>query len=344
MGALLNDIEHSIENMIEALYPASEKLAEFYYTIPDLATQITFELIKEDYRAHASRQSIQSYIDQYDPDSGNRKYTRAIQYAQFFRNIDNDLLNETFGIRNPELEAKDMSGQKRFQGYSITLWGFLSLKLHTECRLFTKILGGQIWKSKYVSESDFKDLFQEYHDAICNLEPPINKMEDIVPYSLVLYGVETYFHINFLYEVSMAAGRHGYPKQIPVDRILSVCQLLKNIPPTIWSPEVYMADCNIIPKRKQFADDIFTLSDEEWLEKDVRLIDCKQIKTMILQRLMKALTMIGSCTEKEKADFIIENYWIWDTIPDFEWPKGSISYYRKICEAFYRKFEKPSIP
>lgn len=344
MDGKINELKKEIESAIRSMYPDADRLSHFYYTVPDLADQVVFELLRQDYREHAKKQSVQAYINEYDPEADNRKYTRAIQYAQHFRNIDNDKAESMFGVRSPELEEEDMSGQERFKGYELTLEDFLGLKLHTESRLIQKLHGRQIDKSKNVSEEDFRICFDEYSDAIRALEPPINKTENVIPYTLVYYGLESYFHIGFLYEICKAAARHSFPKEVPADRVLAVIGMLPEMPPAFWCPPVYFADCNILLKRSLAADDIFTLSNEEWLEKDVRFIDCKQMKSFLVQQLLESvLPLLHACTEKEKTDFIIEHYWIWDMLPDFEWPEGSIPYFRKLHAAVSRKFEKPHI-
>lgn len=63
MKYTINDIKHAIEILLEEIYPHPECLIAEFSMIENIANQIVFELIKEDYKKNADRNTIQFYMD-----------------------------------------------------------------------------------------------------------------------------------------------------------------------------------------------------------------------------------------------------------------------------------------
>lgn len=340
-------LRHSIKILLSELYPNISALEECHYSFDDILNQIIFELIKEEYKEYAEKHTVQYYLDSYDSEhfGTSRKYTRALQYVQFYRDLNNSGIEETFGIRLPELEAQDMSGSNKFLGHKLTEQEFLGIKMQAECKLLNKLHGKQIDSSNNVRESDFRKLFEEYERQIAELEPPVNtNPNDAISRVFAYYGTETYFLTEFLYWITLAAEEFGFPKEIPVDRILSVCSITPYIPETSWCPPVLFADLCIIPKWKNYVRDFFAASDSEWHKQECLLLDCKQMKNIVLQRgLDQWIEIMHSCDQQEKSDFLFEHYWLWEKSPNYEWPSERIVYYRKLHAAIMKDFPKPHI-
>ena len=341
-------IRHALEMMLTDLYPDVSALEKGYYSLDDVLNQLIFELIKEDYKEHAEKHTIQYYLDKYDDKNvgSSRKFTRAIQYTQFYRDLNNEEFDDMFGIRIPELDAQDMSGNNKFIGYKLTEQEFLGVRMQAYCKLTDKMHGKQIDDSHKVSETEFKRLFNDYAEQIEWLQPNVNvpDQEDIICRTFTYYGLETHFLTEFLYNITLAAEKAGYPKEIPIDRILDVCGITSYLQPTSWSPEVYMADLRIIPKWNSFCDDFFEDSEAEWRNQSCLLLDCKQLKNVVLQRgLDKLVELMNSCSVQEKANFLIENYWLWDYSPDYEWTSERIRYYRRLHSVVTKNYSQPHI-
>ncbi|MCR4636876.1 MAG: hypothetical protein K5754_11620 [Butyrivibrio sp.] len=344
MKYTIKDIKRAIENILDELYPHPENLIAEFSTIEDIANQIVFELIKEDYKKNADRNTIQFYMDKYDVDATNRKYTRAIQYAQHYRNIDFDLIQADFGIELEDLKPQDVSGEKVFKGHRYTEQDFLGFKMQAECRLLNKLHQRQIEFSKSISESKFKELFIEYRNLLYDLEPLVNNPEDVICKTLLFYGLESYFLIDFLYALCVAAEANGYPKIIPLERIQAVCSTIPVILEKHWCPEVFFADYCMLLKWDSMAKHIYEDDEEHWLRNECIIYDCKQLKNIVLQRgLDNWVDLVKECSVNDKANFIIENYWIWDKIIDYEWTSERIQYYRKLHSELMRIFPKPQI-
>ncbi len=335
---------HTIRIFISEMYPNIDALNAGPYSLDDIAKQVMFELIKEEYKHYAPRCTIQDYLSLFDVDAENRKYTRAIQYSQHYKDENNQLISDAFGFRLPELEAQDMSGQNVFSGHQFTEQEFLMYKMQAECRLLNKMHGHQIDSSKKVSESEFESLFGEYSDFIDDLEPAVNDIEHIIDRTYAYYGIETHFLTEFLYHLTLAAEKYGFPEEIPVNRILAVCGISPYIPAVPWCPEVFIADFCMIPKWTDICSDIFVVDNEQWPVMEQLLIDCKRIKNIILQRgLEKWIGYIHQCPLQEKVNFILEQYWLWDIKSDFEWTPERIRYYRKLYRSVTRTFSKPHV-
>ena len=340
----ISSLKHAMKMLIGEVYPFKESFSEELYSLEDVVNQLIFEIIKEEYKKYAERKTITDFLGQYDVDASNRKYTRAIQYAQHYRDYDNNLIENEFGIRVPEIEAQDLSGSKVFSGHRITEHEFLGLKMQAECALLNKLHEGQIESSKKVSETKFKELFSDYANRIDDLEPPINRPESVICNTFVYFGIESYFLTEFIYRLTLAAEKVGFPRECPTDRILNVCAITPVIPETFWCPTTFIANFYMIPKWDHFCVPIFVDSDEEWSVKNLLLHDCKHIKDSILQKnLNKLIEKMHDCTVKDKASFIEENYWIWDKRVEYEWTSERIKYYRKIHALIKREFPKPHI-
>lgn len=337
-------IELALNTLIKEVYPYTDSFSESMYSLDDVVHQLIFEIIKEEYKQHAPKKTVMDFLGDYDVDGSNRKYTRALQYAQHYRDHDNDLIENELGMRASELEAQDMSGAKVFKGHQFTADEFLGLKLQAECGLLNKLHEGQIESSKKVSEFRFQELFEDYAKRINELEPPVNEPESVICNTLVYYGTETHFLTEFLYRLTLAAEGAGFPKDCPVDRILTVCSITPVIPETFWCPTTYFADFCMIPKWENFCRPIFCDSDEDWEKKALLVQDCKHIKSFLLQRhLEKFIELVHACTVAERASYIEDNYWIWDNRVEYEWTSERIKYYRKLHAAIIRAFPKPHI-
>ena len=335
-----------LRQIVSKIHPNVTFLETGHYTLDDIINQLIFEILIEEYKEYADRHPIQYYLNLYDEDyaGSSRKYTRAVQYAQHFRDYDNSNIEKAHGFRLPELEAQDMSGGKTFEGHHLTEQEFLQYKLKTDCALLTKLLGRQIESSKKVTNPTFEALFQEYYDQIGSLEPPVNNAVQIVSGTYTYYATETYFLTEFLYHITLAAERKGFPKEIPLERILEICSPTPEIPATGWCPGVYYATLFCLPKWAAYTDDFFSDSTDAWLVKECSLWDCLQVKSFVLQRGRDYwVEYMHSCTAQDKADFITNKYWIWECRPEFKWTPDRIRYYRKLHAAITKDFPKPHI-
>lgn len=344
MKSDIKGLDLALRTLINEFYPYSESFSDELYTLDDVVHQLMFEIIKEEYKQYAPKKTVMDFLGVYDEDGSNRKYTRAIQYAQHYRDYDNDLIEDEFGMRVPELEAQDVSGAKVFKGHQLTAHEFLGLKMQAECGLLNKFHEGQIESSKKTSESRFQELFVEYANKIDELEPSVNEPENVICNTFVYYGIETHFLTEFLYRLTLAAEEAGFPKECPIERIITVCSITPVIPETFWCPPAFIADFCMIPKWEHFCKPIYSDCDADWEKKALLVQDCKHIKNFLLQRhLEKFIEIMHRCTDADKASYIEDNFWIWDNRVEYEWTPERIRYYRKLHGAIMRGFPKPHI-
>ena len=343
-GRNIASLERALTILINEFYPYTKSFSEELYTLEDVVHQLIFEIINKEYDQYAPKKTIMDFLGDYDVDGSNRKYTRAIQYAQHYRDYDNKLIEDTLGMRVPELEAQDMSGSNVFKGHQFTAREFLGFKLQAECGLLNKFHEKQIESSKKVSESRFRELFDEYAKKIDELEPSVNEPANVICNTYVYYGTETHFLTEFLYRITLAAEEAGLPEECPVNRIITVCSITSVIPDTFWCPAAFFANFPIIPKWQNFCSPIYFDNEEEWGKKAFLVRDCKHIKTFVLQKgLDKFIEIVHSCSLADKARYIEDHYWIWDNRVEYEWTPERIRYYRKLHAAIMRDFPKPHI-
>ncbi len=282
-------VELALKTFINDFYPYTESFSDELYTLDDVVHQLIFEIIKEEYKQYAPKKTVMDFLGDYDVDGSNRKYTRALQYAQHYRDHDNALIENELGTRVSELEAQDMSGAKVFKGHQFTAHEFLELKLQAECRLLNKFHEGQIKSSKKVTETKFQELFEEYANKIDELEPSVTEPENVICKTFVYYGIETHFLTEFLYRLTLAAEEAGFPKECPVERIVQVCSIAPVISETSWCPTTFFADFCMIPKWEHFCIPIFFDNNTDWEKKAFLVQDCKESRSAPIQmRILSA--------------------------------------------------------
>lgn len=345
-------LSHAIGILLSEAYPHVEELASVHTSVDDLSTQLMFELIKEHYKDSAPRHPISYYIKEDAKEANSSKvtvvsrknsnYTDAIQHTQRYRTDTNDMFELLYGVSLPELEPVEMDGKRRPKGYSITYADYLGLKLSMGCDLLKKLHGGQIDRSHNVSEARFKELFRGYQEQIDKLEPRVNDSKSVIANTFFYFSTETHFLIDFLYGIVLAAERRGFPSDVPSERIIDICGTEIYIPETEWCPGVFMADNFMLMKWGALLGDVFEDSDETWNRKAALLRDCKQLKSRVLQANRdEMVSIVSQCGDEEMADYIVENYWVWDVRPqEYKWTTERIRYFRKLHPLVIRLFEK----
>lgn len=339
---------YSIIAVIDETFPHRERFDWYPYSMGDLAAQIIFELIKEEYKNTAPKHSLQHYIKSYDWEANNRKYTRAVQYIQSFRDDNNASIENEVGIRLPELEAPSMNGAERFWGYDYNLCEFLQIKLQAECKLPNKLHGGQISNSKKVSEQSFQDLFELYSSAIDAWKPKVteeNNADDLIGRIMAYYDTETYFLCDFMYKTTLIAEQNNYPKEIPVDLLLDTCSVLLGVPGAEWCPGSHVATLFIIKEWDKMVELIYASDNETRSEISAFLLDCKRLMGRMLrpETLEGLLSAISKCSTDDKLTFLKNNFWFWDYRPQYEWNSDRIRYFRKLSRELRREFGNPHI-
>ena len=346
MNVSIMDIRRAILKIIKGVYPYGYVLKAGHYSVEDIADQIVFELIKENYKKKAQRKPVMQYINEHDPDlDSNRKYTRATQYMQYYRMLSNDRIEKEYGLRLDELETPDMSGSNRFQGYKITGQEFWMLKMHAECKIFDKFLHGQLTKSKNVTDTQFKELFDQYADYIDVISPMVNDPDDVIEKVFLYFGLEEYFNIDFIFAGVLEAEEHGFPKIIPADRIKAVFAMRPYMPENDWCPRLFCATNTMLMHRNEYWKNIFGDNDSDWQGYELTLEDAFRLKNILLQsaKLENLIDMVSQCSVKEQAEFIIERYWVYDVRDDYEWTPKRINYYRSLVKELTPPIPKPSI-
>lgn len=331
MDMSVSILRHTLEILVDSWISKAPDLTNGHYSVDDILDQLIFEIIKEEYKMYSPKHTIQYYLEKYDCDGSNRKYTRAIQYAQHYRDYYNNQIKTSLNLSVPELDAQDMSGHHKFSGHSFTEQEFLMFKLQAECPLINKLHGHQIDSSKNVTETNFKELFNDYAEKLDELEPRLDNPNQVISRTFTYYGIETHFLTDFLYFLVVEAEKFNFPTDVSTDRILTIIAPTLIIPSNRWCPSVPIADLCVIPKWDCFNRDILLQDDKAWQKTQSHLIDNKRIKNCILQQChQKFIEYMHLCSEEDKASFIVNHYWIWDKRPHYEWNSKRIRYFRKL--------------
>ena len=345
MNSDIKNIWNAVNTLLNEVYPYKFTLKYGHYSMEAITDQVVFELIKENYKAHAERLPVSYYRNKYDPDSDIRKYTRAMQYIQYYRGLSNQEIEERFGFRLEDLETPDMSGLNRFLGYQITGQDYWFLKMQAECKLPDRLHNGQLALSKNVSNNTFVELFKKYEEMWDDLIPDVGDPEDVIEKTFFYFGQEEHLNIDFLYAITREAEKHGFPKDIPERRIRCVMKEIPFMPANEWCPNLFCATNTMLMYRDKYCKNFFTDSDDEWATQEMILCDTFRLKNVLFQRsgVNGLLETVHQCKKEELSDFILENYRIYDKRSKYEWTPERIRYYRRLAQTLIPAVPKPSI-
>lgn len=331
---------------IGSIVRAESLFENAYWSAKDIANQITFEYIKMDYHNSAPTKSIRQYLGCTDDDSQRRQYVRLMEYVQYYRDVENNYIEQCFGERISEYERKNMDTiAAKLAGRQLNAVQFRELTSIHEVRLFLKLLKHQIDDKKKVTDVQMVLLFNEYLKYLNELQNSATTPLQIIESIIELYQIEHHYCIHVIYELAVAMEKMKNKVSIPIKRISSITsrQLANNF--ILYPGRLTELNSNMLLHRHKVVSDIFMCSDAEWAAKELFISMSLHIKELFVKSRSQStiLENIHNTTLEEKAEFIRNDYWLWNCIPTFEWNKKRFTNFREVHSAITTHIENPKI-
>lgn len=343
----IESLRESLLDTADLIHPNLQSLNNPYISIEDMVDYIIYEGIKYAYDNYAVKKSIRQHmIDRsMDTDADRRRFSRQIQYAQYYRDIQNEQIGEK-GFYSEELSAKDMDEfSNRMSGYEINAMNFQELCNMLNIPLLEKIIGHKISSSKKVSNTRFVELMNQYDSYVRGIMKDMDTPEKIVYNTELFFVLEWKYNVEIIYDIVLEAEKLGYPEFKPEASIWIFGTV--NIPPTTeWFDNSINTECRMVFKRTDFIPMIFKFDSEEHIMFENTCAELYRIREVI--RMMpkrKTVTeLVSTTTMEDRAAFLKERQWIWDRYHvEKDWTPERIQYARKIYDAMYQIHENPSI-
>lgn len=347
VSVLLEDLRNSLLDTVDLVHPNLQSLKSPFISTEDMIDCIIYEGIKYAYDDFTEKKSIRQHMidNNMDTDADRRRFSRQFQYAQYYRDLQNEQIGDK-GFYSEQLAAKDMEDiNNRMSGHEITAMNFQELCNMLNIPLLEKIIGHKISSSKKVSNSQFKELMEQYDTYLGGLMDDMDTPEKIIYNTQLFFVLEWKYNVDIIYDIVLAAEKLGYPDFKPEAAIWIFGMV--NIPPTTeWYGGSISTECRMIYKRSNFIPMIFQYDSPEHIEFQNDSAEYYRIREVI--RLMphkKSVTqLVNMTTIEDRVAFIKNRYWIWDRFHRRkEWTPDRIKYARKIYDGMYILHQTPSI-
>lgn len=189
-----------------------------FITIEDVINFTIYEGIKKCYDYYAPKMKISEYVKKFPSlvdriEADTKFFGRQLQYAQYYRSMLNDMIEDDRGIRIPELEGRDISDIKvRTEGIELNEMTFYELLNLSQVRIIKKIIAGQISDSKKVSNSSFRLLMEEYESELDCLYAAMKSDALILLNTHKFFNLEWIYDIDLIYDIAVEAEKRGVNK------------------------------------------------------------------------------------------------------------------------------------
>lgn len=338
-------IKENLINLLAYNDPKSEQPFDF----DDLRHCIMLQLIKYAYDQKLPKNSIRSYLQPNmgltnNTDAERALYSRLIQYAQYYRNVRNNELEEAFEMRSQELEAPDMSKREnKVSGYRINEMQFFELGVMGRVPLLKCIGNHRITDAKKISNAEFQDLMQEYDQLVEELYRGLEgSAEEVLFSTIALFTLEWKYNVELFYFCAVEAEKK-HEKDVPVKSIAMLCA---NLPVNSGN---LVIESRFVLNRLKVVPYVYKESCGEWK----RITEKYKAYLFALHIFTKQRSEGGGPSIEESfaknfqmdeaAEYIKKNYDIRKMYQKKEWTSFRIKYVRKLYAIYYKDIQPPKI-
>ena len=343
----LTELRENLVDFIEMECPFLDEIKDCAVSLDDMIDHIIYEGIKYAYDYYAERKSIRQHLkdNNMDDDSERRKFSRALQYAQYYRDLQYEQVVRDHHIGIDELHGKDMKEfDTRMEGHEINAMNFVELCNMRDIPLLNKIIGKQIQSSKKVSNPIFIELMDQYDAYIDELKAGMDTDESVIYNTELFFTLEWKYNVDLVYNIALEAEKHGFP-EITVDNTRWLCGTVQ-IPGSTWYPYVAGVESRMIMHRHKYLPFMFDMENEDEIaERDAKNAALYHLKSFIATfGSRKTITELVHTTDmSDRASFIRNRYWIWKHHVKKEWTRERIKYARTVFKLIYQDIAPPKI-
>lgn len=255
----MDNIRKLLLNDAYQVCPGLDEFRDSLISVEDMLNFILYEDgIKKAYDYHAERKSIRQHLldNSRGDDTERRKMSRSLEYAQYYRDLQNELLIQSGLSGSDELVGKDMQDiDMRMEGHEINAMQFCELDNLVIHPLLKKITGKQICSSKKVSNPKFVEYMDDYDNAINHLHDSMDTPEEILFNTQAFFTFEWKYVVDIVYDIVLAAEEKGYP-DFDVQKVVFMFGTT-TIDPVPQFPHRVRAECRLVNARRKLIPMLF---------------------------------------------------------------------------------------
>lgn len=170
--------------------------------------EMIMEMIRYAYDKKGKKESLRSHLMKNgmgNDDSKKAAYGRIREYAQKYRDKEAERRKELLGEAPEGLEGLSMETIKdKLSGYEFNAMQFFELTQLQEIRIFKSFVEHRLEDTNKVSNTKFKELFEEYEDFVDSLRITEDMSdEDVVFNSLAYWVIQWKYPFELFYTIAL---------------------------------------------------------------------------------------------------------------------------------------------
>ena len=333
-----------IDNRLDSFFSDRSLYEISPFTVEDLRDNILMFIIKDAYAESERKQSLRANRG-VDSDDLRMRDSRNIAYAQHYRNLQQERVQELIGEGIPELNPDAVSAMKdKIEGHKITEMQYFELNTIADHPLLKAIVSKRICNVKKVKNDTFVDYMDDYDDLINDLIKRLDgDDEDVIFATIALFTLEWKYNVELFYSCAAEAEMRGI-HDIPIKRIGLLCaDQSMPLPPDFTT--MMHTESRFVLHRLQLVPCIFEKNDSEWDEIIDKMWHYFVAQYYIRREIVHKWSMpeyFYTHIERSKwAEFFRNHYDIRKMYVQKEWTNKRIRYVRQIYQSLLRDQPTP---
>ncbi len=302
---------------------------------------IMLEYIKKIYFENLETHPLNYYKDEVEDasDYDRGQYTRIIQYAQKYKDLNYRLLKEA-GVSEKEIKellGADMSNiEGKLEGHKFNEMDFFERKTMLDLRIIKSYVERRLFSAKKVSNDTFIEYFDEYDNWVKGLiELSKKNDEKMIFASIAFFTFEWKYSLEFIYHLASRMEEEGFSEINPEYLYWLNRHIEKETKLGIkMSHDSRMIYDRLLASYVLFGKDI----DEEVADYACDIYTELVCLTTFMEKMPCLVEdkyyyqWIGENTTIEDRASFLRDFNVFDTWQEKEWTNKKIKYARKIME------------
>lgn len=332
-------IDHEISNMCPQ--PEYYNLSPFGLT--EFRNCIIMELIKNAYFISEPKQSLRNNRGNDDNDLRMRD-SRYMAYAQHYRNLQLEHVQEDIGQDEPRLHPEDVTSMEgKLTGHHLTRMQYFEINTIADHPLLKSIVSKKICDVKKVSNSTFIEYMKDYDNLTADLAGGFSGSDDDVIFAAIsLFTLEWKYNVELFYACAVNAENNGI-QELPKHKLAALCAEL-SVPIPIVKKMAH-TESRFILHRLELVPAIYDGSN--WDEIQEKIYDYFVMRYILREEIIDSQPLpdffLRTTTRKQWANFIREHYDIRKIYVPKEWTNKRIRYVRNIYDTMLKNLKPPKL-
>lgn len=332
-------LDHEISN----LCPQPEYFDLSPFGLTDFRDCFIMELIKDAYFKSEPKQSLRTNRGN-DDDDVRMRDSRYMAYAQHYRNLQLEHIQEDIGQDEPGLHPDDVTSMEgKLSGHRLTKMQYFEINTIADHPLLKSIVNKRICDVKKISASTFIEYMEDYDRLTADLAKGFDGSdEDVLFASIQMFTLEWKYNVELFYACAVNAEENDI-QDTPKHKLAALCAEL-SIPIPIVSKMLH-TESRFILHRLELVPAIYDGSDWNTIQDKIYQYFLMRyiLREEIIDSQPLADFFLGTTTRKQWADFIREHYDIRKIYTPKEWTNKRIRYVRSIYDTMLKDLEPPKL-